>query len=103
MESLRVMNTKTLDIFGSKWVIKWVENITTEDGSFLDGLTSHVNQEILIKKDSKEPVVTALHELIHAFLDTGQYLNASHDEPMVEWLARCFNTLIKQKVITWNL
>ena len=96
---------RTIDIFGSKWKLKWVDDIPTDDGSIADGLTSHINQTISIKKglNQKELPITVLHEFIHAFLDTGQYLNSSHDEPMVEWLARCFNALIKQGILKWNL
>lgn len=42
----------------------------------------------------KELEITLLHELFHAILDEGQYLNNSMDEPLIEWLARCTKHLI---------
>lgn len=44
--------------------------------------------------DKSDAKITLLHELIHAILDEGQYSNASNDEPMVEWLARCLKSLM---------
>lgn len=44
--------------------------------------------------DKSDAKITLIHELIHAILDEGQYGNASNDEPMVEWLARCLKSLM---------
>lgn len=32
---------------------------------------------------------TIAHELVHVFLNSGEYYNYSHNEPMVEWMAKC--------------
>lgn len=106
MEALQDMEyrDKIIDIFGSKWQIKFVDKIEVEDDSDIDGLTDSTNRIISVSTNqSKNEVnITLFHELIHAMLNTGQYLNTSKDEPMVEFLARSFNSLIEQGVIQWN-
>lgn len=96
---------RVIDLFGSKWKIKFVDDIQVPDNADVDGLTDSTNRLISIKTQQakQEQGITLLHELIHSMLNTGQYLNASRDEPMVEWLARCFHVLIKQGVLKWNL
>jgi Zn-dependent peptidase ImmA (M78 family) len=97
---------KTINIFGSKYKIKFVEDCSNED-LFRFGVCNHVQKTILIAiKDDKgnnlppeEIKLTLYHELIHAILMTGQYLNSNKDEFLVEWLARCLNSLIKQKIL----
>lgn len=98
------LKDKTIDFYGSKWRLKFVDAIKVEDNSSLYGITDSANRLISIDKNQpdNELQITALHELIHAILDTGQYLNSSRDEPMVEWLARGFYTLIKQGVFEWK-
>ena len=46
-----------------------------------------------------EILITLYHEIIHAILLTGQYINSSNDEPLVEWLARCILSLKNQKIL----
>ena len=45
----------------------------------------------------QEIEIALLHELFHAILTEGQYLQSSDDEPLVEWLARCTKHLLNQK------
>lgn len=97
---------KTVNIFGSKYKIKYVEDCS-DDEIFRFGRCDHVQKTILIAtKDNKgnnlspeEVKLSLYHELVHAILMSGQYLNSNKDEPLVEWLARCLNSLIKQKVL----
>lgn len=106
MEAIRELYKKdrTVDFFGTKWKIKFVDTIEVPDGNQVDGLTDSTNKILSIAvKNNSETELTFLHELIHSMLNTGQYLNSSRDEPMVEWLARCFNALIKQGILKWNL
>lgn len=42
---------------------------------------------------------TSLHELVHSILTTGQYLDETRNEPMVEWITMSIQSLYKQKVI----
>lgn len=95
---------RSIDFYGSKWRVKFVDKIQVEDNSNIDGLTDSTNRIIAIDKTQadNELQITMLHELIHSMLNTGQYLNSSKDEPMVEWLARCFYALIKQGVFEWK-
>lgn len=96
---------RTVDIFGSKWKLKFVDAIEIDDGASVDGLTDSTNRIISVdvNQTKNEADITLLHELIHAILNTGQYLNASRDEPMVEFLARGIQSLIKQGVLQWKL
>jgi len=42
---------------------------------------------------------TLLHEINHAIFTSGQYLDSNADEPLVEWVARCYcSILFKQKI-----
>ena len=96
---------RTVDIFGSKWKLKFVDAIEVDDGSSVDGLTDSINRIISVdvKQTKNEADITLLHELIYAILNAGQYFNASRDEPMVEFLARGIQALIKQGVLQWKL
>lgn len=95
---------RTIDIFGSKWKLKFVDKIDLEDDLNPDGITD-VNKRLIAvstNQSDNEVMITLLHELIHAILDTGQYLNSSQNEPMVEFVARSLYSLTKQRLIQWK-
>lgn len=102
------MKEKKFDCFGVDYLIKEVKEIKVEDkeGVFRHGETNCLTREVKIAKSAKgidlgkrDNRLTLLHELFHLFLDEGQYLNLSEDEPLVEWLAKCTNAAIEQGVI----
>lgn len=95
---------RTIDIFGSKWKLKFVDKIDLEDDSNPDGITDANKRLIAVStnQSDNEVMITLLHELIHAILDTGQYLSSSQNEPMVEFVARSLYSLIKQRLIQWK-
>lgn len=95
---------RTIDIFGSKWKLKFVDKIDLEDDSNPDGITDANKRLIAVStnQSDNEVMITLLHELIHAILDTGQYLNSSQNEPMVEFVARSLYSLTKQRLIQWK-
>lgn len=95
---------RTIDIFGSKWKLKFVDKIDLEDDSNPDGITDANKRLIAIStnQSDNEIIITLLHELIHAILDTGQYLSSSQNEPMVEFVARSLYSLTKQGLIQWK-
>lgn len=95
---------RTIDIFGSKWKLKFVDKIDLEDDSNPDGITDANKRLIAIStnQSDNEVMITLLHELIHAILDTGQYLSSSQNEPMVEFVARSLYSLTKQGLIQWK-
>lgn len=95
---------RTIDIFGSKWKLKFVDKIDLEDDSNPDGITDANKRLIAVStnQSDNEVMITLLHELIHAILDTGQYLNSSQNEPMVEFVARSLYSLTKQGLIQWK-
>ena len=95
---------RTIDVFGSKWKLKFVDKIDLEDDSNPDGITDANKRLIAIStnQSDNEVMITLLHELIHAILDTGQYLSSSQNEPMVEFVARSLYSLTKQGLIQWK-
>lgn len=100
--------TKTVDIFGTKYQIKYADSIECpdSDGAYW-GITDHSKRIIVIAtkdlygKDipDSELHITLLHELVHAILMSGQYVEQCNCEPLVEWLARGINAALKQKIV----
>lgn len=101
------LKNKSFNIFGSKYRIKFVDNVLDEKGDWIYGKVDTLSKEIQISiklsngKDVQENeiLITLYHEIIHAILLTGQYINSSSDEPLVEWLARCILSLKNQKIL----
>ena len=99
-------NNKQFDIFGTVFTIKLVDTLDEDDNNLHYGLTEGNTKEIRISKKvikAKQPdseiYITLVHGIIHAVLDTGQYLEESEKEPLVEWLARCIISLLKQDIL----
>ena len=100
------MEEKKVNIFGTEYTIKYVDSIKSEDNLVTDGLCDPANRTItIVTKQPNNNLISkqdvnknTLHELIHAFLDEGQYLEYSDNEPLIEWLARCFYSILKQDV-----
>ena len=97
-------------IFGSNWTIKFKDKvfITTDDGQqYALGLADPGKRVLWISTECEDGTdiplsevrLTVLHEMIHAYFVTGQYLSCHQDEPLVEWLARCINAMIESKTI----
>lgn len=99
-------NNKQFDIFGTVFTIKLVDTLDEEDKLLHYGITEGNTKEIRINKEvinAKQPdseiYITLVHEIIHAVLDTGQYLEESQKESLIEWLARCIISLLKQDIL----
>ena len=99
-------NNKQFDIFGTTFTIKLVDTLDADDNLLHYGITEGNTKEIRISKEvmkvkqpNSEIYVTLVHEIIHAILDTGQYLEESQKESLVEWLARCIISLLKQDIL----
>lgn len=101
---------KKFEIMGTKYIAEFLGEVkkdNEEDGIVSEGLCNSANRSIKVvtkKPDGKDLPKediekNFLHELFHAILDEGQYLEQSNNEPMVEWLARCTYSLLKQRVI----
>lgn len=95
-------------IFDSTWNIKFEDKyFKADEGGTLLGETDPNTRTIRIslrdingnpyKEDNIR--VTVLHELFHAIFLEGQYINEYNDEPIVEWSAKCINSLLNQHVI----
>lgn len=104
------MKEKKLSIMGTPYTVEYLEKVkkeNQEEGIISEGLCDSSNRSIKVatkrpdgKDFPKEEIEkNFLHELFHAILDEGQYLEESSNEPMVEWLARCTRDLIRQKVL----
>jgi len=96
------------DLFDTSWIIKFVKKTQSKrDGHWIFGHSNIVKNtvKVSINDDKGKPLddetiqITALHELVHSILATGQYLEETQDEPMVEWIARSIRALYKQGVI----
>lgn len=102
---------KKFNIFGDVWTIYFKEQVyndDTPDGKpqWVYGIAiSNAGKNIYISlKDmngtplsEKEILNTIVHECVHAILISGQYLSATQDEPMVEFLAKGILSLLKSK------
>ena len=104
------MIEKKLNLFGTEYLIKYVDEITMEkegDTQSTEGLCDSANRiiSVAMKQPDNNPMPNfdirknTLHELFHAILDEGQYLDLSDDEPLVEWLARCMTSILDQGVL----
>ena len=101
------LKNRSFNIFGSKYRIKFVDNVLNEEGDRTYGKIDSYSKEIQVSiklsngKDMQENeiLITLYHEIIHAILSAGQYINSCNDEPLVEWLARCILSLKNQKIL----
>ena len=100
------MKEKKFDLFGTVYTIKELDVVKDEKGIELYGMCKGSAKEILIAKTingvvikPEEKRISLLHECLHAIFGTGCYGGSNEDEPLVEWCARCINSLIKQKII----
>ena len=103
------MENKKFELFDTNWSIEFVDNIETsdEEGYFWFGDTNGIDKRIRVatkglnnKNLSKKEInLTLLHELVHAILITGNYHDINRDEPLIEWIAKCINSLLKQKIL----
>lgn len=99
----------SFELFGTSWVIKFVKKTESKnkDKHWIFGHSSLMEKTIRVSVNNNEnkPVDaetiqnTALHELVHTILTTGQYLDETRNEPMVEWIARSIQSLYKQKIL----
>lgn len=107
---IEALNNKKIDIFGSTFTIKIVDELQDEENkdACVNGQITFSSSTIKIARGSKgnkftnnDMLITLLHELIHSIFDSGQYTDTSSDEPLVEWTARCLYSLIfNQKLFT---
>ena len=97
---------RTIKIFNSSYRVLFVDNIETDNPDRTTmGETDFILKTIKVRVTNREGgrvpkqeiEIALLHELFHAILTEGQYLQSSDDEPLVEWLARCTKHLLSQK------
>jgi hypothetical protein len=94
-------------LFGSTYSVSFVDVITLPNcEGFLYGYCDNICRSIKIAtKDSdgkpfpiEEIKISLFHEISHAVLNTGGYVTEGSNEQLVEWLGRCMNSLLEQKV-----
>lgn len=96
-----------IDVFGTKYKIKYIPKAIEKDNFILSGECDFDNGLITIALANKEGKLyspeeirkNAIHEVLHAICSEGQYFDINDNEPFIEWCARCINNLIKQKVL----
>lgn len=101
------LKNKSFNIFGTKYRIKFMDNVLDEEGNWIYGRVDTSSKEIQVStklsngKDIQENelLITLYHEITHAVLLAGQYTDYNNDEPLVEWLARCILSLKNQKIL----
>lgn len=114
------MKNFKLDIFGTVYEVKFVDKITDEllqehgvtSGNDLMwfGLTDGGCKEILVatkNSNGKDTIPneiegTLLHELMHAIFNEGGYGELG-TENIIEWIAKCLRSLLKQKAFMENI
>ena len=109
------MKEKKINLLGTEYTIRIVDKIgndkellgnANDEDKFIEGecnsaervlsvATRKINGDFLSEFDFRKNL---WHELVHAFLSEGQYLDSNQDEPLVEWLARCIASAISQGV-----
>lgn len=103
------MKNKVISIFNTKYKVKFVDrinNLQEGDSRYTMGLCDPSRYMIWVAtkdidgKDLDINVikVTLIHEIIHAILSEGQYLDSYDNEPLVEWLAKCIKSMLDKKV-----
>lgn len=102
---------RTIKIFNTTYKITFVDKIESdnpdrttmgETDSNLKTIKICTLNRVGNPVSKQELEIILLHELFHAILGEGQYLNCCDDEPLVEWLARCVKHLIDQKVLDFQ-
>lgn len=99
----------SFSFFGTNWRVKFIGKCKENDDMIGMGYTDYVLNEIWVAtqdtsgKSLKDETIriNLIHELTHAMLGTGQYNNSTKDEPLVEWIARCINSLLEQNVFDY--
>lgn len=95
---------ETINIFGTKYTINYVDEVVNEDNYWAYGNTDTAYRTIYVSTKlpngksvpASEIEFTRMHEIIHAILLSGQHEDSGRNEPLVEWLARCLVSLKKQ-------
>lgn len=102
------MKNRKIKIDGMPYQVKFVDVIPCDsEDHFFYGHHSGINNTITIAtkrpdgKDFSEQIIeiSYLHEVIHAILTQGQYLEANSNEALVEYLAKRIYELKKQNAL----
>lgn len=94
---------KEFKVFNTKYNVVFTEEPTQlENDNFEFGNCRPTETYVTVAKNGidKKPLdkqdyeKNAMHEIAHAILGEGGYINTSDDEPLVEWLARCMYDIV---------
>lgn len=80
---------QTINILGTTYILKFVDEIKNENGQELSGEIDYTTKNIKISRKYPFTETTIRHELIHAFLyESGLHGSAwSDNEDMIDWFA----------------
>ena len=97
------------ELFGTKWKVTFIGKVEETEEFYQSGNCCTINGTIWVATQDGEgnPLaesavrINLLHELSHAIFNTGCYNDSSNNEPMIEWIARCLNSLIVQNIFDY--
>lgn len=102
MEKNHKYNDFNIKFFGEVIHVKFFKQVFDTDGSWMYGMcdddgtiTIRISLYTKNNKHVSDNAIrtTILHELLHIFMNNGQYQRYSQNEALVEWLAKSFNEL----------
>ena len=101
---------KSVKILNTVYSIKWVDIINPdEEDSFYWGTSDYLRKVITVallnidgkKFTEKELKETLMHEIIHAILNEGKYVDETNNEQLVEFLTRCLIPIVSDPKFKW--
>lgn len=93
------MKEKSYNLFGSTWIIQFVDEVVDENDKWLFGETESPSRVITISTKKPDGSKLSKDEIELTVFQTGQYMSCDNDEPLVEWTARCLKALKEQHII----
>ena len=100
---MHILQKKEFKVFNTKYDVAFGEEpLKLENGDYEYGICHSAGTNISVSQNDidKKPLdkqdyeKNAMHEIVHAILGEGGYINTSDDEPLVEWLARCMYDIV---------
>ena len=103
------MKKESYKLFDEKWEIEYVDSIPVNDKyDFLFGESNGIDRKIKVatKYSDDTPLdnitidISRIHEIVHSIFTAGQYMRENNDEPLIEWVAKCIYSLLRQGILS---